>query len=657
MEGMHRDIGNAVLPPPHSWKKICIVADNFYPAIGGTERLSKQLADYFSTDKSVRVLTLERSRSAKLQYPVDYVSDEDLDLKMDRYFSSHRFDIVIFLCDIYSRFFIRFNISRASIEKSILVLNHNDVTDREFRKLLKKSNDKDREEIIGVLSDALRGYHKVITFCKNSAVNNLLDEFGIEAKYISNFTEEMPKGNYSMRKDKDIPDNKKIIFYHGRTDENKNILTMLKTFEKSGKSKSFVICIMGAVNNSLEYKYLAECERYVLSSRDLKNNVKFIEQTNDMSIISSCLEESDVYFLPSIAEASPLTLMESMSCGTPWISTPVGDVPTLYNKTRSGRILKSKQFKVKDFNNKIDSALKIDREVVRKEWEEKYKLEIVIKRYEETIKEIMDDSQNFELAYEFAKDSNFSFAVCAYNEENAIERYFRSILKAKIPVKDIFVVNHRSDDNTEDVIKKFISIFSNNGIKLSYVNEKRDFSPSFTFADLRRMSVEGCRGEVMFVHDADFVFGIKYLLTIYKSLNVLMDNTMYACGYKIPVVTFIKGRQVNIHPATPTVLKRGGFYCRQNRVGSRYFWFYPKGPKLWTIIEDIKSSVISIDDKGIERNKLRSTMNDYFDLANRGLVSGTWIESYEKKELEIKDQAEENEQRVFSDISGEEFFI
>ncbi|MGR3274486.1 glycosyltransferase family 4 protein [Acaryochloris marina NIES-2412] len=102
---------------------------------------------------------------------------------------------------------------------------------------------------------------------------------------------------------------------------------------------------------------------------------------------------ADIFLFPTRADNLPLTLMESLSCGTPIISFDVGGVPDLVHHGKTGYLAKSEN--IEDFSNYIIRLLE-DRSTqenmstqCRNLANSEFSLDIQTKRYIDLYKKIM----------------------------------------------------------------------------------------------------------------------------------------------------------------------------------------------------------------------------------------------------------------------------
>lgn len=233
-----------------------------------------------------------------------------------------------------------------------------------------------------------------------------------------------------------------------------------------------------------------------------------------------------------------------------------------------------------------------------------------------------------------------SFCNQVYNEPDHIRRYLNSCLYFDGIVDEVFIINHRSSDNTLDVITSFVEVFQRSSINLRFKTEPRDFSKNFLIADLFGDAVNSCKNEIVFRHDADFVLGSRYVDLIKLCVEHFNDPTVYACGYQLPCVSSsleIKGDEItsfgfcNLHHPVPRVFKRTKTKCFQDHFDGKYEYFRPTDKGCTKLIEipHIKESMISINIKTKERHALRRTMNTFMHDVVHDRVDGDWLDTGE----------------------------
>ena len=366
--------------------------------------------------------------------------------------------------------------------------------------------------------------------------------------------------------------------------------------------------MLGSPRSASDNAYLSQINS-MIEEQGLSDCVKMVKGTNNKGLIDLLLCSSDIYVLPSKAEGLPLVLLEAMSAGLPWISTPVGGVPEVFGPLQGGVVLPQIAFTAEELESAV---LSVERGHSRREWSESFTKEKALERYSE----LLSREEGYSEIIEFLKGHKISFANQVYNEPKAIENYLNSCLQFAGIVDEVFVINHRSSDNTLEVIENFKEKYDDAGIQLRWRTEERDFSKNFTIADVFGAAVQECSNEIVFRHDADFVFGRGYLKTMVSAIKSLADRRVYACGYEIPVVSenlTLKDNKIinhgfcNMHVAVPRVFKKSKTVCLQNHVGGKYEWFHPVDPDCshWAILRFNRESILSINIKSVERQQMR----------------------------------------------------
>ena len=620
--------------------KLGFVSDFYYPSIGGTQMLCKGIAEWFlQQGHEIEIITSPDENRQELGYKVNELKGASF--KDSNILLEENYDAVFVLADLFSPSISTMNAGDA--RKSILILN----MDENVYQWIKEGKIKDVAQRV----ERIKRFSHVVSFCQGAPVNKFLEENGIKYHFIPNFSRDVKSGPISDKITKrSLGIDKKIIFNHGLIETRKNQLNLMKAFINSNLSKDYHLVLLGSPRSGGDMKYFLECKHLCDSS----DSITMIKGTNNQTIINSLLNISDVYVLPSTAEGLPLVLLEAMSAGLPWVSTPVGGVPAVFGPLNGGRVLDSF-----DLSFLEDGVRDVEGRNSRDEWESNFAVDRAGHQYEDLIT-IPEDLSGIK---EFLKGHKISFANQVYNEPEAIGNYLRSCLQFAGIVDEVYVIDHRSSDSTLEVIKSFEEQYKKVGINLRWKTEPRDFSKDFTIADVFGDAVKECSNEIVFRHDADFVFGSGYLKTMESAVRFLRLKEIYACGYEIPVVsTSIEFKEGSVsthgscrmHPSVPRVFRRTKTECIQNHVGGKFEWFHPtdKDCSKWVTLPHFRQSLLSINIKDDQRQDLRRTMNTFFEDLVSGGVSGNWLDGKNLRREEVFSDRGDGKK---IDINGEEY--
>ena len=264
-----------------------------------------------------------------------------------------------------------------------------------------------------------------------------------------------------------------------------------------------------------------------------------------------------------------------------------------------------------------------------------------------------------------------SFACPAYNDAPRLHRLLESASHLD-RVNEIFVINHRSDDDTQSLLQQKAPELARKGINLRWIVEQRDFSQSFTMADLRAATIKHCSNEVVYVTDSDHVLGPGFSRMIDQAFDLLREGDTYAVGHEllsiIGNVEFDQtGRVLShadcyLHVSIPRFVLRDQVTCRQDVESGRYYWCHPKTPEMskWVTIDCTADSIIAVDDRCYDRQQLRRTMNNFFVRSVGGELHDTWHEAYDRgallDDINEMDFFHESNQ-IDTDLTGERFWL
>lgn len=359
--------------------KVAFVSDFYSPSIGGTQMLCKNIAEYFfEKGHEINIITTFEAERELSKFPYKVIQLQDLNFKASNIFANNGYDHVFFLCDIFSSSYITVNLQQ--IKKKTIILNLDENVFRWIEQRQGGLTDERVEEIVNKIKE----FTNVVSFCKEAPVNKFLDLYNIEYKFIPNFSRDVIQSKDITEKIKGIfPTDKKIIFNHGNIEQRKNQLALIEAFLGSSLTKDYRLFLLGSprkkdVDAAVYMDKIVNLKKKL----DKQNNVVLLKATNKLELIDSMLRLSDVFVLPSLAEGLPLVLLEAMSAGLPWVSTPCGGVPGVMSNFKSGEVLESFKITPESLENSIK---KVEGKNSRKDWENNFTREICCEKYLELL--------------------------------------------------------------------------------------------------------------------------------------------------------------------------------------------------------------------------------------------------------------------------------
>ena len=121
-----------------------------------------------------------------------------------------------------------------------------------------------------------------------------------------------------------------------------------------------------------------------------------------------------------------------------------------------------------------------------------------------------------------------SIIIPAYNEEKTILEVLKKVLTVKIPLqKEIIVVNNNSNDNTSEIVKKYIKRNKLKNVLL--INEKTPGKGAAVRKGLKKIT-----GDIIIMQDADLEYDPNDYINLIKPILKNQTKVVYGdrLGYK-----------------------------------------------------------------------------------------------------------------------------
>jgi glycosyltransferase involved in cell wall biosynthesis len=121
--------------------------------------------------------------------------------------------------------------------------------------------------------------------------------------------------------------------------------------------------------------------------------IKYLGPIRDERLMALAYSAVDAFILPSREDNLPNVMLESLSCGTPVIATPVGGMKDVIKDGQNGYLSKdltseSLKIAVEKFIQNFDS---FDRSKIRQEAEEKFSLKVQAQRYVQLYQDLLKE--------------------------------------------------------------------------------------------------------------------------------------------------------------------------------------------------------------------------------------------------------------------------
>ncbi len=334
---------------------VCLILEGTYPyVVGGVSKWTHTLIKNLSHLKfSIVHLYEERKETMKYSIPENVESIVEIDIKNGLGFKFDFSDVLdlippakVYHC-LSTGFAGILGLQIKSKTGKPLILTEHGIYWKELEfgvyevecgfKIFKNEKEKNniciaRREFMRIFKEiALRCYLEadlVTTVCKynleqqlslipEQMVGNVKDKF----KVIENFIEP----EFFNSRERSTRDEKTVTFI-GRVVPIKDVKTFIKAMPLILQNfQNVKFLIVGDLTQDSDYAF--ECIELV-SSLGVSEKVKFTGEAKALDYLKS----TDVLVLPSVSEAQPLIILESIASGVPVVATSTGGIPEILNE-------------------------------------------------------------------------------------------------------------------------------------------------------------------------------------------------------------------------------------------------------------------------------------------------------------------------------------
>ena len=126
-----------------------------------------------------------------------------------------------------------------------------------------------------------------------------------------------------------------LLLYVGRISELKGLHILIKALQFLKKSVHLVIIGPPDWNSNYYQNLLKLIEK---ENRKGKHKIEYLGAMEQGEIVN-WYQRASLLILPSFAEGFPVTVLESLSCQTPVVATPVGGIPEIIKNHKTGMLV------------------------------------------------------------------------------------------------------------------------------------------------------------------------------------------------------------------------------------------------------------------------------------------------------------------------------
>ncbi|MBM3861432.1 MAG: glycosyltransferase, partial [Verrucomicrobia bacterium] len=520
--------GATPVTPP---QRVLLVCTHFWPSVGGLETVVEELGNRLvRRGSSVTVATLRhRQRSCPYHRGMPIISldsarqrGRDLPIaarELRELVLSGQFDACVLLADPLNWIFRALEDLPATNNTRLIgqpIINADGFAqwcdDREFRRRL---------------AVILRKLNVVVAMSSNGQEVQFLREEKIPFVYLPNATAPIPPG-LSFRQHFGIADDERLLLHVANLWPVKNHLGLMQTMSRL--PGEWRLAMIGHPTADAAY-----AEEVRASARRDKRFL--LIPGLPRADVAAAMAAADMVVLASVGDASPVTILEAMSHGKPWLATPAcGAV----HDNAGGVIAPLEQFPsvLQKLTNRPDLLRELGR-LGQQHWQSSFSWDTVITGWEEvlatgqtTISFAMPEAVRngmFGVQQELATTvapmevasavppPKVSVIVPTYNRPTMLAEALRSILNQTFLDFEIIVVN----DAGTDVAGVIAALNAGNRIQQVRHPVNRDRAAA------RNTGLRAARGKYIAYLDDDDIFHPDHLQTLVKYLDAHPSTVAY----------------------------------------------------------------------------------------------------------------------------------
>ena len=177
-----------------------------------------------------------------------------------------------------------------------------------------------------------------------------------------------------------------IIGFVGRLGEEKGVMNLVRAMPLVLKARSDVRLIIRGNG------YLMDEIQQQVKDSQIEDVVTFVGWVN-RDELPDYYNQMKVLVLPSLSEGIPVTIQESMACGTPVLATPVGSIPDLIKDGETGFIMDNNtpECIAENIIRALDNPELNDISMrARQFMEQNYTLEVMVEKCEQTLQDLVN---------------------------------------------------------------------------------------------------------------------------------------------------------------------------------------------------------------------------------------------------------------------------